>query len=90
MASTRSSLTPGSIQSFKGLLLKLEASVSCPALTIRQILRLKPGDRIQLERRPDEDSELWVGGASVAKGRLESSGDRRAFRLTRIHGWKGY
>ena len=62
----------------------LSVEVGRPRLKIRDLLRLKQGSVIELERNAGEPLDLLVNNTVVAQGEVVLVNDRYGVRLTRI------
>jgi flagellar motor switch protein FliM len=62
-------------------LVEVVAELGCAELTVREFLRLRPGDVIKLDRTLNEPVQLLVGGERKALARPGLKGHNRAVRL---------
>lgn len=55
-------------------------------LTLSEILRLKPGNVVQLDRLVGESVDVLVSDRKIAEGEIVVLGDRFGVRITRVLG----
>ena len=63
---------------------KLTVEVGDTTLKIRDLIRLNEGSVIELNRLAGEQLDIFVNGASIAKGEIVMVGERLGVRFTEI------
>ncbi|MBI4874049.1 MAG: flagellar motor switch protein FliM [Acidobacteria bacterium] len=69
----------------KPALLRLDARLQGPRLTVDDMLQLKEGDVLALDYPTDRNLDCLVNGKLKLKGRIVSTDRLRAFRADRLH-----
>ncbi len=76
----------GPLAALSQLTLSVQVRIGSATLTIGELLRLRAGAVVTLDRGLDEPVELLVGDRMVARGELVAIDDEMGVRITHIVG----
>jgi flagellar motor switch protein FliN/FliY len=71
-------------EELSGLALNVEVPLGQIELTLGELLQVRVGSILQLNRLTGETLELTVNGTPIAKGEVRVHGDRFAIRITGV------
>jgi flagellar motor switch protein FliN/FliY len=74
------------LERLAGVRLRVEVPLGFAELEVRDVLALRPGTLLPLDRTTGEPLEIVVNGTTVAKGEVRVQGERFAIRVTEILG----
>ncbi len=86
-ASTEASLPSEgalSLEFLQDVSLEVQVALGRVALSVQNILGLKEGSIIQLEREPDSTCDVLINGNHVARGEVVVVNDRYGIRVTSV------
>jgi flagellar motor switch protein FliN len=83
-ASEGQSLTPNAVELVQDTAVILEVRLGETSLSIRQLLDLRDGSVIELDRAVDEPVDVLLNGKVIARGLLVAHGDQFGVQITEI------
>jgi flagellar motor switch protein FliN/FliY len=74
------------LERLSGIRLRVEVPLGHSHLDLRELLALRPGAVLPLDRTTGEPLEIVVNGTTIASGEVRVQGERFAIRVTEILG----
>jgi flagellar motor switch protein FliN/FliY len=74
------------LERLAGIRLRVEVPLGHAHLEVRDVLALRPGTVLPLDRTTGEPLEIVVNGTTIARGEVRVQGERFAIRVTEILG----
>ncbi len=68
--------------------LKMSVQLGQTKMSVRQLLRLKKGKLVLLDRLSGEAVDVFIGDRMLAKGEITVESDRIAVRISNLYGSK--
>ncbi len=68
--------------------LKMSVQLGQTKMSVRQLLRLKKGKLVLLDRLSGESVDVFIGDRMLAKGEITVESDRIAVRISTLYGSK--
>ena len=79
-----SQLLPNAIELVQDSMVSLEVRLGSAVLSIRQVMELREGSVVELDRALDETVDVVLNGKLIARGKLVAHGDLFGVRITEI------
>ena len=68
--------------------MKMSVQLGQTKMSVRQLLRLKKGKLVLLDRLSGEAVDVFIGDKMLAKGEITVESDRIAVRISNLYGYK--
>lgn len=81
---TRVGVVEGALSSLAEVPLQVEVRLGHARLSLGELLRLKAGSVLTLDRHVEEPADVLVGGKLVARGQIVAVGDELGVRVTEL------
>lgn len=79
------SLMPNAVELVQDTAVVVEVRLGEAALSIKQLLDLRDGSIIELDRAVDDPVDVLLNGKVIARGQLVAHGDQFGIQITEIH-----